>query len=221
MLERGAGNAGVVDAEASDAATIVRERGDERIVGVDDQRSALVKDADSIAPALGDVLELAVAVELVAKQVAERDDPRPDTAHRLRQSELVYFEQAKLRVRGGEQGGGDARREVGARVVPGQTVAASENPRCHRRRRGLAVRPGNAERLLAAVVRRACRLRRDRASRATSRAVSSHLRVRRRARGGRPPARPWSRGSGAYSCGRAYRVAGHAGCSPPLAISSV
>mgnify|MGYP007123201513 CR=1 FL=1 len=54
--------------------------------------------SDSVAPALGDVLELAVAVELIAKQVAERHDPRPRAPQHLRQCELIDLEQPELGV---------------------------------------------------------------------------------------------------------------------------
>ena len=47
------------------------ERRDERVVGVGDQRGVGGELGDRGSPALRDVLELAVAVELVAKQVAE------------------------------------------------------------------------------------------------------------------------------------------------------
>ena len=57
---------------------------------------------------LGDVLELAVAVELVAEEVAEQERARPDPSSDLRQRALVDLEQAELRVAGGEQRRGDA-----------------------------------------------------------------------------------------------------------------
>ena len=140
VLERRPREAGIVDPEAERAAPSVREIGDERIVGVDDEGRGGGEARDRGAPALGDVLELAVAVELVAKEVAERDDARLHAPHHLRQRELVDLEQAEVGVGSGEQGGGDARGEVGAGVVPGEPVAAAEDPRQHRARRRLAVR---------------------------------------------------------------------------------
>ena len=77
----------------------VGELGDERVVGVDDERRRVGERGDRRAPALGDVLELAVAVELVAKEVAERHDPRADAPHHLGQRELVDLEQARARRR--------------------------------------------------------------------------------------------------------------------------
>jgi hypothetical protein len=86
------------------------------------------------------VLELPVPVELVAKQVAERDDPRADASHHLGQGELVHLEQPQICISGGEQGGGDTGGEVGAGVVPGEPVAGSEDAREHGARRRLPVR---------------------------------------------------------------------------------
>ena len=59
------------------------------------------------APAGGDELELAVAVELVAEEVAEEERPRPDAARDLRQRRLVDLEEPELGAVGGEEGGGD------------------------------------------------------------------------------------------------------------------
>ena len=42
------------------------------------------------------MLELAVPVELVAEEVAEKDGARPDAAGGLRQRRLVDFEEAEL-----------------------------------------------------------------------------------------------------------------------------
>ena len=54
------------------------------------------KRRDRGAPALGDQLELAVAVELVAEQVAEHDRARADAPRDLGQRGLVDLEQAEL-----------------------------------------------------------------------------------------------------------------------------
>ena len=75
-------------------------------------------------PARGHVLELAVAVELVAEQVAEADGARAHAPRDLRQRRLVDLEQAELGPVGREQGGGDARDEVRARVVVRQLARA-------------------------------------------------------------------------------------------------
>jgi len=58
--------------------------GDERIVGVDDERRGGRERCHSRPPSLGDVLELAVTIELVAEEIAERDDARAHALHHLR-----------------------------------------------------------------------------------------------------------------------------------------
>ncbi len=69
---------------------------------------------DGVPPAGGDELELAVAVELVAEEVAEQERLRPDAARDLRQRRLVDLEQPELGAAGGEEGGGDPGDEIGA-----------------------------------------------------------------------------------------------------------
>ena len=98
---------------------------------------------DCCTPALRDVLELAVAVELVAEQVSQFDDAGPGTAKDLRQRKLVDLEEPELRVARGEQRGRDARSEVRARVVPCQAPCGGEDRRGHGRRRRLPVRRGD------------------------------------------------------------------------------
>ena len=76
------------------------------IVAVDDELDRR-KRGNGVPPAGGDELELAVAVELVAEEVAEEERPRPDAAGDLRQRRLVDLEQPELGAVGGEEGGGD------------------------------------------------------------------------------------------------------------------
>ncbi len=77
----------------------------------------------SRGPALGDRLELAVAVELVAEQVAEQDRARAKLRSDGVEPQLVDLEQAELagdarvRPRRREQRRGDPARHVRARVV--------------------------------------------------------------------------------------------------------
>jgi hypothetical protein len=63
------------------------------------------------------VLELAVAVELVAEEVAEGDGARAHATGDLGQGRLVDLEQAQLGVACSQQRRGDAREQVGARAV--------------------------------------------------------------------------------------------------------
>ena len=63
------------------------------------------------------MLELAVAVELVAEEIAEADRPRLNAPDHLRQRRLVHLEQRELGSAGREQGGGHAGDEVRAGAV--------------------------------------------------------------------------------------------------------
>ncbi len=120
------------------------ELAEQRVVGVHDEQRRPGGSATDRTPARGDVLELAVAVELVAEEVAERDHARPHAARDLGQRRLVDLEEAELGVRGGEEGGGDPGEEVRAGAVPGEPAA--EDLGDHRRRRRLAVRRGDEHR---------------------------------------------------------------------------
>ena len=121
----------------------VGESGELRVVAVDDEARPGRKAGHRGAPALGDELELAVAVELVAKQVAEADDPRTQAPDELRQRRLVHLEEAELGSVGGEQRRCHAGDEVRAGGVVGEPQARPEDLRGHRRRRRLAVRRGD------------------------------------------------------------------------------
>ena len=82
------------------------------------------RSAAAAAPALGDELELAVAVELVAEEVAEADGPRLHARGDLGQGGLVDLEEPELGAPGLEQRGGDARDEVraGRRCARGESA---------------------------------------------------------------------------------------------------
>ena len=139
VLERRAGVARVVEAEDARAGVVARQVADLRVVAVDDEAGVRQR-GDGVAPAGGDGLELAVAVELVAEEIAEQDRPRLDAPGDLGERRLVDLEEAELRVARVEQGGGDARDEVGAGGVVGDPHARPQDLREHRRRRRLAVR---------------------------------------------------------------------------------
>src|SRR5439155_2743636 len=67
----------VVDAEGTHAAgTALRDLAEQRVVGVRDERR-LRQASQCLAPAFGDVLELAVAIELVAEEIRYEHRPRP------------------------------------------------------------------------------------------------------------------------------------------------
>ena len=81
------------------AAALARQVADLGIVRVHDHARVGRQVGHGGAPAAGDELELAVAVELVAKQVAEADRARPHAPRDLRQRALVDLEQPQLGVR--------------------------------------------------------------------------------------------------------------------------
>jgi hypothetical protein len=134
----------VIDAEVDGARALAAEVGDERVVGVQDGNGgALGKDP---LPTVGDRLELAVAVELVAEEVAEEDRARAQFRRHLGQPQLVHLEQPQPagdclpRPGGREQRRGDATRHVGpGAVVDEGASVAREDAREHRGGRRLAV----------------------------------------------------------------------------------
>ena len=118
----------------------VAERPDLRVVAVQDEHRLGRKLVDGHAPALGDQLELAVAVELVAEEVPEADGTRAHAPEHLRESGLVHLEEAELGVPGREEGGGHPGDEVRAGVVVRQPEARAQDLGGHRGGRRLAVR---------------------------------------------------------------------------------
>jgi hypothetical protein len=86
------------------------------------------------------VLELAVAIELVAKEIAETDRLRFDSGENFGQGGFVHLEQAELSRSGIEQRRGDPGDEVRAGAVVRQPEPFAEDGRRHRRGGGLAVR---------------------------------------------------------------------------------
>jgi hypothetical protein len=94
------------------------------------------------------VLELAVAVELVAEEVAEEDGARPHPAGGLRQRGLVDLEEPELGARRGEEGRGDPRDQVRPGGVVSQPEPRPQDGRRHRRRRRLPVRRRDEHRAL-------------------------------------------------------------------------
>ena len=96
MGEALAGDGGVVDPEPERLGTAARDVGQEWVVGVHDRPRRGIEVGDSRAPALGDVLELAVAVELVAEKVPETDGLRPDAAGDVGKRALVDLEEPEV-----------------------------------------------------------------------------------------------------------------------------
>ena len=140
MLEGRPGHARVVETERDAVAVRLGHRRELRIVGVVDELRLHGQCGDRLAPALGHELELAVAVELVAEEIAEADRPRPEALQELGQRALVHLEEPELGIAGAEQRRGDARDEVRARSVVREPVPRTEDLRRHRSRGRLAVR---------------------------------------------------------------------------------
>ena len=144
MCQRPASELGVVDPVADGACVAGRDVGGQRIVAARDDRRLGRQLGEHAAPALGDRLELAVAVELVAEEVAQRQRVRLHAAHDRGQRRLVALEQPEL---GGcstagavDEGGGNAREQVGAGRVAAEVDGRIEDGGDHRARRRLAVR---------------------------------------------------------------------------------
>ena len=199
VLERGPGVPRIVDAERDRAGAAVREIADLWVVPVDDQNGVGRERRRCRAPALGDVLELAVAVELVTEEVAEQDRPRPDAADDLRQGALVDLEQPQLGVAAGRAASRRRRRRGSRPSCSRRGVSGSRGSRrpspssssC----RSWPTRP----RRPAAAGPPARRSRRDRASRAASRAGWCRRRRPRPARDGPPRGRRTTRRRGGRS----------------------
>ena len=133
----------VVEAEDQRSRALARQIADLRVVPVHHQDSVRRQLLRHLPPALGEVLELAVAIELVAEQVPEADGPRPGSPRDLRQRRLVHLEQAQLSAFRGQERGRHAGDEVRARPVTGQANLRCQDLRDHRRSRRLAVRGRN------------------------------------------------------------------------------
>ena len=132
----------VLDAEVGHALATAAEVGHERVVGVQHEARLAVQALDQLRPAVGQQLELAVAVELVAEQVGEQEQARVELVGDGRQPGLVDLEQPQLAAPAArvEQRGGDAPGHVRAGAVVDHGAARSlQAGRQHRRGGRLAV----------------------------------------------------------------------------------
>ena len=123
MLQRRVGAARIVDAERHCTRTLACEIAHLRIVAVHDERRIRRQSANRDAPALRDVLELAVAVELISEQIAEADGTRSYASDHLRKCGLVDLEQAELRAARLEE----RRRHPGKQVRAGAVVRETDS----------------------------------------------------------------------------------------------
>ena len=146
VLQRRPGVTRVVEPEPHGSFTPAGEIRHQRIVGIHDERGLRVEPAHSLAPARSDVLELAVAVELVAEEVPEADDTGRKPCNDLGQRRLVDLEEPELRAVGREQRRSDPGDEVRARTVVGKPESRREDRLRHRRGRRLAIRGGDQRR---------------------------------------------------------------------------
>ena len=144
---------------------------DLRVVAVDDELR-VGEGRDRGPPALGDELELAVAVELVAEEVAEQSACGRTRRGDLGQRALVDLEQPELGAARREERGGDPGDEVRPGVVVGEPQPRPQDLRRHRRRRRLAVRRRDEHRPLRQPRSEARRSRPGRPSRGAFRGAS-------------------------------------------------
>jgi hypothetical protein len=133
----------VLDPEVRHSLAAAPEVGHERVVGVQHEAGPAVEAGDELGPAVGQQLELPVAVELVAEQVRQQQEARLYLVGHARQPGLVHLEQAELAglAAGVEQRRGHAPRHVRAgAVVHHRAAGALEAGGDHRRGGRLAVR---------------------------------------------------------------------------------
>ena len=148
MLELGLGERVVLDPEVGRVGHAAAEVGHERVVGVEDEHAAAGAGGGDGGPAVGDRLELAVAVELVAEQVAEQQRARVELLDDGAQPELVDLEEPELArqlAAAAAGGAGQRGRHAARHVRPGAVVDQPRAPALedrgeHRGGRRLAVR---------------------------------------------------------------------------------
>src|SRR3989454_558619 len=133
--------------------------GDARVVGVKDGPRGLRLRAERLLDLLGDRLELAVSVELIAKQVQHERRPRLDLCRRFREARLVDLENAPVRLQPAVGAGPVQRRRRGTEdeIRPGTVrhdpmARAFEQPAQQARGGRLAVGPGDDDRSVGQVL---------------------------------------------------------------------
>ena len=193
MLEGGPRRRGIVDPEDQRVRTLSRELTHLGIVAVDGQRGVAGQRTHRRAPPLGDVLELAVAIELVAEEIAETDRLWFARARAPRAAPPRPPRRGPARPRV-HRGASRRPRRPGSRrscCAPGETVRGGcslPSPRWWSCRSSPRSRRSRAE-----VLRPGGRSPPDRASRAAFRGRSSRRRPGPDVTNRRPPARRRSR----------------------------
>ncbi len=141
----------VVEPEGDAAgADPVRDRGQRRVVGVDDDGRLRRQPSQRRRPLRRDRVELPVAVELVPEQVVQQDHRRLDPAHDLRKRRLVALDDADIGARTPRQvslagqSAGDAAHQIRAGAVVGDARPVRlQDVGKHAGDRRLAVGPGD------------------------------------------------------------------------------
>src|SRR5207247_1176432 len=123
---------------------------DDRIVRVQHDGDARIELRDRVADAARELIDLEVAVELVAEQVRDQYDARADPPEHARQRRLIDFEHPDVTAKLpapivlGEQRAGDASLQVRAGAVVYRTPASrAHDVGQHPRGRRLPVRAGD------------------------------------------------------------------------------
>ena len=142
----------VLEPEVGHVLTATAEVGHERVVGVQNEPRPAVELAHHLRPAVGQQLELSVAVELIAKEIGEQEQTWMQVAGHRGQPGLVDLEQTQLAglAAGVEQRRGHSPGHVRARAVvhqrpPGLLEAGGD----HGRGGGLAVGGRDEQRAVA------------------------------------------------------------------------
>jgi hypothetical protein len=129
----------VLHTHVQDVVPVPAEVGDERVVGVEHEAGAR-RAGDDGGPAVGDRLELPVAVELVAEQVGQEQRARLDVGDDAVEPELVDLEEAEVAVAVHERGRHAAGHVRAGPVVHEPNAAAAQDGGHHRSGRRLPVR---------------------------------------------------------------------------------
>jgi hypothetical protein len=143
VLELGQGERIVLHAEVHDALALAAEVRHERVVGVEHQCGAFAARGDEVGPAVGEQLQLAVAVELVAEEVAENQEGGIEFRGDAVEPSLVDLEQPQLALAAAcvDQRGGHAPVHVRAGAVAHDRAPVElEHAREHRGGGGLPIR---------------------------------------------------------------------------------
>ncbi len=121
------------DPVATPQVTVASEVGDQGVVGVEDEAHRALALGDDARPLVGELLELAVSIELIAEEVPEQQQGGGELVDHLRQPCLVDLEQALgaalLEQRCGDSPGHVRAGPIVDRVAPGRVEGGCEHAR--------------------------------------------------------------------------------------------